>query len=96
VRAELHRPRDNVVHVLNVDVKESGGAGKVVGRRFGPLFRGLLLDNEDRITDLDLGMGDRAVRVGIAHPLGRSKHLGIKLHSLVAALNNQARRDPAI
>ena len=41
LRAELHRPRDNVVHVLNVDVKEGRGAGQAVGRRrFGPLFRG--------------------------------------------------------
>lgn len=45
VRAELHRPRDNVVDVLYVDVEEDGGAGKAVGRRrVGPEFGGLLLE----------------------------------------------------
>jgi hypothetical protein len=63
--AALHRPRDNVVDVLDVDKKESRGAGKAASwRRFGPPLRGLLLDNDDRITDLDLSVGDRAVRLG--------------------------------
>jgi hypothetical protein len=33
LRAELHRSRDNVVHVLDVDIKERRGAGEAIRRR---------------------------------------------------------------
>jgi hypothetical protein len=66
------------------------------GRRLGPPLRGLIVDDDDRIADLDLGVRDPPVGAGEAHPLGRLKHLGVELQGLGRALNNQAGRDTAV
>src|SRR5918996_1868972 len=78
-RAELHGARDDLVHVLDIDEQERWGAGNAAGRRCrGPPFGVLILDDDDRITDLDLGVGDRPVGPGKAHAFGRVKHVGIE------------------
>src|SRR5262249_49480490 len=58
-RAELYGPCDDRIHVLDVDEQRSRGAGQPTGRwRLGSPLRVLILDDDDRIPDLDLGMGD--------------------------------------
>jgi hypothetical protein len=62
----------------------------------GALGWRFLLNDENRITDLDLGVGNGAVGVGDAHALGRAENRGIELEGLVATVNNQAWRDAAV
>ena len=56
----------------------------------------LVLDDDHRVADLDLGVRDAAVRAGEAHPLARAEHLGVEVQSLRGTLHDQAGRDPAI
>jgi hypothetical protein len=63
--------------------------GNATGRRrLGSPLRRLILDDDHRIPDLDLGVGDRAAGAGEAHALGRPKHLGVEREGLDAALHD--------
>src|SRR5438477_7464983 len=74
-RAALDRPCHRRVHVLDVDELEHRSTRQATGRRSGrtPLPV-LVLDDDRRVADLDLGVRHRAVRAGEAHPLARAEH----------------------
>src|SRR5262249_17467046 len=96
-RAKLHCSCDNGIHVVDVDEHRSRGAVQATGRRgLGPPLRVLILDDDDRIADLDLGMGDSPVRAREAHPLGCAKHRMVELQGLPAPLNCETWRDTAV
>jgi hypothetical protein len=59
-------------------------------------LRDLILDDHDRVPDLDLGVGEGAAGAGEAHSLGRPEHRRVELEGLDAALHHQAGRDAAI
>src|SRR5215211_5351154 len=95
--AKLHRARDHRVHMLDVDEQRRRGTGDATGRRrLAALLRDLVLDDDDRVPDLDLGVGDGAAGSGEAHALGRPEHLGVELQGLDAALHHQAGRNAAV
>ena len=49
----------------------------------------LVLDDDHRVADLDLGVGDGATRPGDPHPLGRAEHVGVEVQGLCCALYDE-------
>ena len=63
--AELHRPVNHSVRVLDVNEQEAGRALDSVRRRcLRPSLRRFVLDDDDRIANLDFGVGNRPAGPG--------------------------------
>src|SRR5205823_6067028 len=96
-RAEFDGPRHHGVDILDVDELEDWAAGQAAGRwGLRSVLRVLVRNDDHRVADLDLGVGDAPVRAGKPHPLGRAEHLGVEVQGLRGALHDQAGRDPAV
>src|SRR5262249_22444993 len=81
----------------DIDEQRRRRAGQATGRRrLGPPLRVLILDDDDRVPDLDFGVGDGPIRAREAHALGRAEHRTVELQGLPAALNGETGRDPAV
>ena len=95
--AEPHGPFDHGVDVLDVDVEKGGRTVETVGRRgLGASVRRGVLDDDYRVADHNLGVGDRPVGPGKAHALSGAEHLGVEFDGFGAAVDHEGGGHPAV